>query len=198
MARWCSFLPAHVLSAIATSVENPQTVQEAAQTALEFHDRVTTARKEYISATAKQPGATQSADAFIPSHLVTKISGSGVAKGTVQGPDVVEADITESESVNQESVPLKTKSTSRTVCDFNHALNEDSLPGKVVRADNPSEAQDKAVNQAYENVGKVLKFYKEILGLDSFDNENTAIVSSVHFGEDFVNACKPALGQGVW
>lgn len=195
MARWRSFLPAHVLHAIANSVENPQNVQEAAQTALQIHQRVTLARKEYLLTEGKA-GVAQPADAFIPSHAVARISDDAGAKGLIQGTGAVEADVTD--SVSRRNAPLETKPTSRTVCDFNHALDEYILPGIAVRANSSKESPDKTVNQAYDNVGQVLKFYKEKLGLESFDNENTAIVSSVHFGKDYVNACKLALGQAVW
>ncbi|CAF9935807.1 MAG: hypothetical protein HETSPECPRED_009905 [Heterodermia speciosa] len=185
MARWRSFLPAHVLHAIANSVENPQNVQEAAQTALQIHQRVTLARKEYLLTEGKA-GVAQPADAFIPSHAVARISDDAGAKGLIQGTGAVEADVTD--SVSRRNAPLETKPTSRTVCDFNHALDEYILPGIAVRANSSKESPDKTVNQAYDNVGQVLKFYKEKLGLESFDNENTAIVSSVHFGKDYVNA----------
>ena len=78
------------------------------------------------------------------------------------------------------------------------ALNGDFLPEKVMRAENQSEAQDKAFNQAYDNVANALKLYKERLDLAFLDNKKSAIVTSVHFGENFDNACKPALGQAVW
>ena len=191
MARYCAILPAHVLQAIANSAENPQHVQEAAQTALQFHLRVTAARKEYVITTVTQRDATQPADAFIPPHIIAKISGNADAQGSTQGAAGTDA----TPPVNGGSAPLNTKSTSRTVCDFSHALNENYLPGKVVREDSQNETQDEAVNQAYDNVGEVLKFYKEKLGLDSFDGKNTGVVSSVHFGKDFVNACKSARSR---
>ena len=114
-----------------------------------------------------------------------------VVKENIQGTKVVEADVTE--SFSQKGVPLKVVSTSRTVYDFNYALNGDFLPEKVARAINSSEAQDKAVSQAYDIVGNVLKFHKEKLGLDSFDSKNSTIVSSFYFGEKFLNACTLAL-----
>ena len=186
MARWCSILPAHVLQAIADSAENPQHVQEAATTALEVHERVTTARKENITTTVAQRSTTQSADAFIPARVVAKISEISDAQGNTQA--AARTNVTQPVGGNDASPDIKP--TSRTACDFNHALNENFLPGKVVRKDSQDETQDKAVNQAYDNVGEVLKFYKEKLGMDSYDGKNTGIVSSVHFGRNYVNACR--------
>ena len=185
MGRWCSVLPAHVLQAIANSAENPQHVQEAAQIALQFHQRVTAARKEHIDTTVTQRDTTQAADAFIPPHVIAKISGNADAQGSTQGAAGIDA----TQAVEIGSAPLKVKTASRTIYDSNHALNENYLPGKVVRENGQNETQDKAVNQAYDNVGEVLKFFKEKLGLDSFDGKNTGVVSSVHFGKGFVNAC---------
>lgn len=49
---------------------------------------------------------------------------------------------------------------------------------------------DKAINEVYDNVGAVLKFYKEKFNWKSIDNKNCDVMSSVHFGESYENACK--------
>lgn len=46
------------------------------------------------------------------------------------------------------------------------------------------------MNEAFDNVGAVLKFYKEKFSWISIDNKNAKVISSVHFGKAYENACK--------
>ena len=50
--------------------------------------------------------------------------------------------------------------------------------------------KDHAVNEAYDNVGHVLDFYLKKFHWKSIDNKNAKVISSVHFGESYENACK--------
>lgn len=68
--------------------------------------------------------------------------------------------------------------------------NEGSLPGEIVRAEGEPKVKDKAVNEAFDNVGTVLEFYKEHFKWHSIDNKNTDVISTVHFGEAYENACR--------
>lgn len=78
----------------------------------------------------------------------------------------------------------------RAVYDAQHANSEGRLPGKLIRAEGQKAVKDKAVNEAFDNVGAVLKFYKEKFQWKSIDNKNADVISSVHFGEAYENACK--------
>ena len=78
----------------------------------------------------------------------------------------------------------------RAVHDASNSFQESELPGKLVRAEGEPKVEDKAVNQAYANVGTVLKFYKDHFKWNSIDNKNADIISTVHFGEAYENACK--------
>jgi hypothetical protein len=78
----------------------------------------------------------------------------------------------------------------RAVYDAKHIQNEARLPGTLVRGEGQKEADDKAVNEAYNNVGAVLEFYKKTFNWQSIDNENMHVISSVHFGVNYENACK--------
>lgn len=80
--------------------------------------------------------------------------------------------------------------TKRAVHDAHHNFNDNALPGKLVRAEGQPKVSDKAVNDTYDNIGVVLKFYKEHFNWTSSDNKNHKVVSSVHFGKDYENACK--------
>jgi Zn-dependent metalloprotease len=81
----------------------------------------------------------------------------------------------------------------RAVYDARHVSSESELPGKLVRAEGDKEAKDKIVNEAYDNVGTVLQFYKDKFKWNSIDNKNMDVISSVHFGEQYENACKCRL-----
>lgn len=78
----------------------------------------------------------------------------------------------------------------RAVYDAHHITNETGLPGKIVRAEGEKAVKDKAVNDAFDNVGHVLTFYKEKFQWNSIDNKNMDVISSVHFGQQYENACK--------
>lgn len=81
----------------------------------------------------------------------------------------------------------------RAVYNAQHTQDETELPGKLIRAEGEPKAKDKAVNEAYENVGKVLEFYNEHFKWKSIDNKNADVISSVHFGVDYENACELLL-----
>lgn len=60
----------------------------------------------------------------------------------------------------------------------------------MIRAEGEKAAKDKAVNDAYDNVGHVLAFYKEKFNWKSLDNRNADVISSVHYGRQYENACR--------
>lgn len=78
---------------------------------------------------------------------------------------------------------------SRAVYDAGHSASTWRLPGKAERAEGEPAVEDEDVNEAYDNVGHVLKFYKEFFNWNSIDNKNMKVVSTVHFGDHFENAC---------
>lgn len=88
----------------------------------------------------------------------------------------------------QQLRPASKKSPHRSVYDAHHSHTD--LPGKLVRLEGEPAVTDRAVNQAYENVGTVLDFYKKHFDWSSIDNHNMDVASSVHFGHSYQNACK--------
>ncbi|KAF4972469.1 hypothetical protein FSARC_1036 [Fusarium sarcochroum] len=73
------------------------------------------------------------------------------------------------------------------VHDIHTSPNESDLPRELIR-DNGEKVKDKAVNEAYDNVGTVLGFYKKYFKWLSIDNKNMDVVSTVHFGKSYENA----------
>ena len=87
----------------------------------------------------------------------------------------------------------------RAVYDAKNSFAEFQLPGELIRAEGQPAAKDKAVNDAYDNVGQVLSAYKQLFNWNSVDNDNMHIISTVHFGENYENACKlPTLPDVLW
>jgi Zn-dependent metalloprotease len=84
----------------------------------------------------------------------------------------------------------------RAVYDIHESSNEGDLPGDLIRDNGKKEAEetkpssDKAVNEAFENVGLVLGFYKKFFQWLSIDNKDMDVISTVHFGKQYENACE--------
>jgi Zn-dependent metalloprotease len=62
------------------------------------------------------------------------------------------------------------------------------LPGKLLRDEDDPPTRDKDADEAYENVGIAMQFYKSVLGRDSVDGRGKRIDASVHYGFRFANA----------
>ncbi|AMO23510.1 hypothetical protein GCM10027034_39800 [Ramlibacter solisilvae] len=62
------------------------------------------------------------------------------------------------------------------------------LPGRLLRDEDDPPTSDKHADQAYENVGIALRFFKEVLGRDSIDGRGMRVDASVHYGLRFANA----------
>ncbi|KAG4255158.1 hypothetical protein FPRO04_03691 [Fusarium proliferatum] len=82
----------------------------------------------------------------------------------------------------------------RAVYDIHESSNEGELPGDLIRDNGKKEAEstkpssDKAVNEAFDNVGLVLGFYKKFFQWLSIDNKDMDVISTVHFGKQYENA----------
>ncbi|KAF5967414.1 hypothetical protein FBULB1_11216 [Fusarium bulbicola] len=82
----------------------------------------------------------------------------------------------------------------RAVHDIHESSNESKLPGDLIRDNGKKEASstkpssDKAVNEAFDNVGLVLGFYKKFFQWLSIDNKDMDVISTVHFGKQYENA----------
>lgn len=68
------------------------------------------------------------------------------------------------------------------------AQGQTFLPGKMLRDEDDPPVKDNDANDAYENVGIALQFYKDVLGRDSVDGKGFRIDASVHYGFRFANA----------
>ncbi|KAL6866622.1 matellopeptidase-like protein [Trichoderma novae-zelandiae] len=199
MAHRCYIVPPHLLKAISESSHNTDAVRQAARAALIARETLAAKRKLHLEAvvqsrrTSRAPPPTQP---FVPASVLRSISQSEHVDEEARaraGRDLEHALYLEArakdgdEAARLEAESLKSK-TKRSIYDAEHGSSESKLPGKLVRAEGNKPAQDKSVNEAYDNVGSVLQFYKDIFKWTSIDNKNSDVVSSVHFGQLYENA----------
>ena len=81
--------------------------------------------------------------------------------------------------------PARSRKARRSVYD---AANGETLPGRLVRSEGGKSARDPAAEQAFDNAGIALAFFKEVFGRNSVDGKGLAIVSAVHYSREFQNA----------
>lgn len=77
----------------------------------------------------------------------------------------------------------------RIIYDVHNATDDAALPGRQVRFEGQTPVADVDVNKAYDNIGYVLQFYENKFGWLSYDGQNAKVLSSVHFGRNYGNAC---------
>jgi Zn-dependent metalloprotease len=68
------------------------------------------------------------------------------------------------------------------------ANNGDRLPGQLVRAEREDPTGDKAVDEAYDGLGKTYELYCQEYDRDSIDGLGLPLVATVHYKEDYDNA----------
>jgi Zn-dependent metalloprotease len=205
MPHRCFIVPPHLFKAISESSANSDAIRQAAQAALSSQQDVAAKRKNCIEAVIRNRRSSlhPAASSIIPVSMLRHISDSGQVNEASRAATLrtLEHTIdlltprqdgeTAVQPTTEERHPrIPDRITDRMVYDARHALSEAELPGKLVRAEGDKNAKDKTVNEAYDNVGIVLDFYKNEFGWKSIDNKNADIISSVHFGEQYENACK--------
>jgi Zn-dependent metalloprotease len=73
----------------------------------------------------------------------------------------------------------------RTIYDARH---REKLPGEVLREERGRRTRDVHLNEAYEGLGEVFRFYLDVLGRKSLDGRGLGLEASVHFGRRYMNA----------
>ena len=81
--------------------------------------------------------------------------------------------------------PRVTGDSARQVYD---AQNGTSRPGVKARFEGDAPTKDEVVNKAYDFTGFVRDFYTNVHGRNSIDNKGMALVSTVHYDQDYDNA----------
>ncbi|KAI1812421.1 metalloprotease [Poronia punctata] len=217
----CSAVPPYLLAAIADSEHNSEDARQSARNALDFHKRYVEKRvRRFAELTAPRGlrGATGShrRPSIIPDTLLKHIAESddvdeetrALAKHDMEHIAGIQEKYKETQGISAEQQQkasaasadsTKPQTTYRAVYDAHHDQDEADLPGKVLRTEGQKAVSDEAANQAFDNAGNVLSFYKDIFNWNSIDNANEKVISSVHFGKNYENAFwDPELAQMVY
>ncbi|KAH7151806.1 hypothetical protein B0J13DRAFT_546884 [Dactylonectria estremocensis] len=202
-------VPPHLLRGIAESKVNPDHVRNAALTSLRAREQVTKLRAARMSALVASRGQRSGGEPSERSESSTQhqeIVSPYILRGIAESEDVDEGararakqDLQHVESLMSQrraQAPLHSKEESdskkdtphRSIYDAKNSSNETELPGKLILSEGEDKVKDKAVNDAYDNVGTVLEFYKEHFKWNSIDNKNMDVKSTVHFGQNYENA----------
>ncbi|KAL7946552.1 hypothetical protein V8C42DRAFT_352687 [Trichoderma barbatum] len=195
MSYRCYIVPPHLLKAISESSHNSDTVRHAARAALASHHTFTTKRKSHIESVIQSRRSCRAAPPtrpFVPSAVLRHLSQSehvDEEARALAARDLEHSLHLESRTKGREGAGKPQKEApKRSIYDAEHASSETRLPGKLIRAEGDQEVKDKTVNEAYDNVGTVLEFYKDKFQWNSIDNKNMDVISSVHFGQQYENA----------
>ncbi|KAL6882756.1 matellopeptidase-like protein [Trichoderma longibrachiatum] len=199
MAHRCYIVPPHLLKAISESSHNSDAIRQSARAALISHETHSAKRRLHLEALIQSRRASRApppTSPFVPSSVLRSLSQSehvdeearARAAKDLEHALYLEARAKDGTEAAQPDADAAKSTTKRSVYDAEHASSESKLPGKLVRAEGNKAATDKNVNEAYDNVGTVLQFYKDKFKWNSIDNKNSDVISSVHFGDMYENA----------
>ncbi|KAG5992705.1 hypothetical protein E4U43_003703 [Claviceps pusilla] len=192
----CYIVPPHLLKAIAASSHNNEAIRKSAQQCLDFHGKVTTARQRRMRVSASKRAQEQAPEPpkpFVPEFLLRNFvqSKSTDDENCALAERNSESLLQTSSKTDGLDKPTKKgpkDSPHRAIYDAEHIVDEGSLPGVLKRSEGEPKNKDNVVNEAYDNVGAVLEFYKDKFKWNSIDNKGSDVTSSVHFGESYENA----------
>ena len=130
---------------------------------------------------------------FIPPYIVDRLAESPnpkirrLAKGTIEVAAEARAiRSTLSSMAGMAAVPSPASRKHRLVYDMNNRYFP--LPGNLVREERKKRVKDPAVNEAYDNAGRVYDFFKKVFDRNSIDGNGMSLISSIHIGEKVDNA----------
>ena len=63
-----------------------------------------------------------------------------------------------------------------------------TLPGPLLRRYGQSPIKDAIANKCYDTMNKAQEFFRDVYGWDSYDDKNSPLVATVHYGRNFANA----------
>jgi Zn-dependent metalloprotease len=209
----CYIIPPHIFRAMAESTEVDEASRQHARNALTTRDRFVGLRANRLEQLAQPRGYQQvqanTRPSIVPENILSALAEADDidddtracaqrdldhlrtvhtrvldTQGAGAGAEGEQQPLAEAES----AAPKRPTKTYRSVYDMQTSSNEAGLPGKLVRKEGQKAVKDTAVNEAYDNVGDVLKVYADIFKWQSIDNRHMPVVSSVHFGESYENA----------
>ncbi|KAK3332942.1 metalloprotease [Cercophora scortea] len=211
----CSIVPPYLLRGIAENSVNDESHRQVALRSLQQRETYTAKRCDRFSALARPRAARAQhpvqQQAIVPEFLLKHIAESELVdaetraraaydceqihKVTMAYKESLASQRLDAEQQPETSTTTATTATPsvkpgfyRAVYDAKNKDDENELPGDLVRVEGQPAHTDAAVNEAFDNVGKVLDFYHQQFAWKSIDNRNMHVLSSVHFGQDYENA----------
>ena len=191
----CYIVPPHFLQAIADSSHNSEHQRSRARAALEHRNRTTQAREQRLDALEQPENRQQHANRpqpFIPQQVLERLANSDAVDQRTR--DRARRDLDHARRrQDRDQAPIgddPKDAPYRAVYDAGHTEDESKLPGKLLRAEGEPPVSDEAANEALDNAGLVIAFYKDIFNWNSIDNKNMDVISSVHYSTEYENACK--------
>jgi Zn-dependent metalloprotease len=200
MACLCSIVPPFLLEGIANSKSNTEEIRAEAQVSLEHHRRLTAHRHHRSAVHAQQrltgqasqsppEQPTQQTNAFIPQDILKNVSDSSRVDQTPPVSAKQDPTLQAPQIWPGQPAAVTTKDApTRFVYNAQNTLTDAGLPGTLVREDGQPQAGDSAINQAFDNIGLVIQFYRDVFGWKSLDNQNGDVVGCVHVGNHLQNA----------
>jgi Zn-dependent metalloprotease len=183
MACLCSIVPPFLLEGIANSETNAESIRTEARTSLEHHHRLAAHRHQRSVAHA-QPyviqQASQQTNSFIPQDILQQVSDANATPQTSAKKDPTL--LAQQVQPDQGADSMIKEAPTRLIYDAKDTTIDSGLPGTLVRVDGQLQVGDSAINQAFDNIGIVIQFYRELFGWKSLDNQNGDVKGSVHVG----------------
>ncbi|KAH9907222.1 Metalloprotease [Xylariomycetidae sp. FL2044] len=213
----CFVVPPYFLNSVAESESNDASIRESARQALNVHRTYCDKRARRFAALTTPRGFRGAASgqphhSIVPESMLRHISESqdvdedtrSSAKRDLEHLQGVVGKYQKAQTAGQKTLAAsaedsKTEKTYRAVYDAKNTEDEANLPGTVLRVEGQKAVKDESANEAFDNAGKVLSFYKDIFNWQSIDNQNAHVISSVHFGKNYENAFwDPEIAQMVY
>lgn len=200
--RVCCIIPSYVIEAVAKSTDVDEKERKSAVNALSITSGWVEERTNRLVAltalrgeatTTQQAPTTQS---IVPDILLQQISKSGDVDENTR--EHAKRDLDYMRSIHAQAQGVSDQATAasglsaagkvyRAIYDAKHSFDLDKLRDTLARANGAPPVADQVVNEAYDNVSLAIDFYAEF-GWRSIDNKGQQVISSVHFGEELVNA----------
>ncbi|MEH0108639.1 M4 family metallopeptidase [Tersicoccus sp. MR15.9] len=81
--------------------------------------------------------------------------------------------------------PVTRTGLARTISDAEHG---ETLPGATVRTEDQGPGEDRAVDEAFDGLGRTWDFYAQAYGRRSLDDDDLPLDATVHFSHQYDNA----------
>ena len=209
----CSVVPPQLLDALASS--NDLRTQQSALGTLARSHHVRNRRKQHFHAKNQMPkfsldqvsdhdhqvGEDARLHGIVPDQILQHVVGStatdqadrDLAQRIMDIKQSLQNTASTNTSANTSTPAVK---LNRQVYDMRHVVQRNGkddqtfelLPGTIVRSEGSEAISDLAANQAYDNCGIVLSFFREVFSFALFDDPLAPIISSIHFENGYQNA----------